>query len=292
MIIDAHQHFWNLDRVAYPWLTPDQGPIHRTFEEGDLRPHLDACGVDGTVLVQSADSYADTDFMLEVADRWPRVRAVVGWVPLTRPDEAAEALDRYRRDPRYAGVRHLIHEEPDPDWLLQPVLRDGLDALAERGLTFDVVAVLPRHLEHVPMLAERHPGLRLVIDHLAKPPIAERGWRPWADLLARAAAFPNVHAKVSGLNTAADHGTWTAADLRPYVEHALELFGAERLMFGGDWPISVLAGGYRKVWNETAKVLDDLALTPGDRARVLGGTAADVYRIPGPARPGAVPTPA
>jgi L-fuconolactonase len=279
-IIDAHQHFWNLDRVAYPWLTPDQGPIHRTFEEPDLQPHLDACGVDGTVLVQSADSYEDTDYMLEAADRWPRVRAVVGWVPLLRPDEAARALDRYRRDPRYAGVRHLIHDEPDPDWLLRPELRDGLDALAERGLTFDVVAVLPRHLEHVPVLAERHPGLRLVIDHLAKPPIRERGRRPWADLLADAAAFPNVSAKVSGLNTAADWETWTAADLRPYVEHALEVFGAGRLMFGGDWPISVLAGGYRKVWDETARLLDGLALTPADRARVLGGTAVEVYRIP------------
>ncbi|GAA3978714.1 amidohydrolase family protein [Actinomadura viridis] len=282
MIIDAHQHFWNLDRVAYPWLTPDQGPIHRTFEEGDLQPHLDACGVDGTVLVQSADSYEDTDFMLEVADRWPRVRAVVGWVPLTRPDEAAGALDRYRRDPRFAGVRHLIHDEPDPDWLLRPEVRDGLDLLAARELTFDVVAVLPRHLEHVPVLAERHPDLRLVIDHLAKPPIRERGWRPWADLLARAAAYPNVHAKVSGLNTAADWETWSAADLRPYVAHALELFGAPRLMFGGDWPISVLAGDYRKVWEETVKVLDGLGLDPAERARVLGGTAADVYRIPDP----------
>ncbi|MEV5829652.1 amidohydrolase family protein [Spirillospora sp. NPDC052242] len=283
MIIDAHQHFWNLDRVAYPWLTPDQGPIHHTFEERDLEPHLDACGIDGTVLVQSADSYADTDYMLEVADRWPRVRAVVGWVPLTRPDEAAAALDRYRRDPRYVGVRHLIHDEPDPDWLLRPQVRDGLDALAERGLTFDVVAVLPRHLEHVPPLAERHPDLRLVIDHLAKPPIAARGREPWAGLLARAAEYPNVHAKVSGLNTAADPETWTAADLRPYVEHALDLFGAGRLMFGGDWPISVLAGGYRKVWDETVKLLDDLALDPGDRARLLGGTAVDVYRIPDPA---------
>ncbi|RAY11543.1 hypothetical protein DPM19_30035 [Actinomadura craniellae] len=279
-IIDAHQHFWNLDRVAYPWLTPDQGPIHRTFEEGDLQADLDACGIDGTVLVQSADSYADTDYMLEVADRWPRVRAVVGWVPLTRPDEAAQALDRYRRDPRYAGVRHLIHDEPDPDWLLRPELRDGLDALAERGLTFDVVAVLPRHLEHVPVLAERHPGLRLVIDHLAKPPIRERGRQPWADLLARAAAHPNVYAKVSGLNTAADWETWSAGDLRPYVEHALEVFGAGRLMFGGDWPISVLAGGYRKVWDETVTLLDGLALAPADRARILGGTAVEVYRIP------------
>ncbi|WP_262403329.1 amidohydrolase family protein [Actinomadura sp. CNU-125] len=201
---------------------------------------------------------------------------------------AAPGRGRRRAGPLPAGpalrrVRHLIHDEPDPDWLLRPQVRDGLDALAERDLTFDVVAVRPRHLEHVPLLAERHPDLRLVIDHLAKPPIAERGREPWAGLLARAAEHPNVHAKVSGLNTAADWETWTAADLRPYAEHAFELFGAGRLMFGGDWPISVLAGGYRKVWDETANLLDDLGLDPADRARVLGGTAADVYRIPDPA---------
>jgi L-fuconolactonase len=277
MILDAHQHFWNLDRVDYPWLTPDFGPIYRTFEEDDLQAQLDACGVEGTVLVQAMDSYEDTDFMLEVADRWPRARAVVGWVPLTRPDEAAQALERYQRDPRFVGVRHLIHEDPDPDWLLRPDVADGLALLAERGLTFDVVAVLPRHLEHVPVLAERHPSLRLVVDHLAKPPIKEKGWEPWAGLLAAAAEAPNVHAKVSGLNTAADWSTWTAEDLRPYVDHAIEAFGPDRLMFGGDWPVAVLAGDYEKVFRETEALLRDL--DAAGRARVLGGTAVEFYGI-------------
>jgi L-fuconolactonase len=280
MIIDAHQHFWNLDRVDYPWLTPDAGPIYRTNEEPDLQPQLDEAGVTGTVLVQSMDSYADTDFMLEVADRWPRVRGVVGWVPLTRPDEAASALDRYRKDPRFVGMRHLIHEDPDPDWLLRADVRDGLALLAERGLTYDVVAVLPRHLEHVPVLAEQHPELRLVIDHLAKPPIKEKAWQPWADLLRRAAECPQVYAKVSGLNTAADWETWSASDLRPYVDYAVELFGPERLMYGGDWPISVLAGGYPKVWRETEALLADL--DAADRDRILAGTATEFYRLPTP----------
>lgn len=278
MIVDAHQHFWNLDRVAYPWLTPEYGPIHRSFEEPDLQPHLDAAGVDGTVIVQSMDSYPDTDYMLEVADRWPRIWAVVGWVPLTRPGEAAEALDRYRRDRRFVGVRHLIHEEADPDWLLRPDVQDGLALLAERDLTFDVVAVLPRHLAHVPVLAQRFPGLRLVIDHLAKPLIRERGWQPWADLLARAAELPNVYAKVSGLNTAAEPASWSADDLRPYVDHAVERFGVDRLMYGGDWPVALLAGDYPKVWRETQALLADL--DPASRARILGGTAIEFYRIP------------
>jgi len=278
VILDAHQHFWNLERVSYPWLTADYGPIFRTFEEEDLQPHLDECGVDGTVLVQSMDSLEDTDYMLEVAGRWPRVRAVVGWVPLTRPDEASTALDAYQRDPRFVGIRHLIHEDPDPDWLLRPDVGEGLGLLAERGLSFDVVAVLPRHLEHVPVLAARYPDLRLVIDHLAKPPINDKGWEPWAGLLAAAAEHPNVYAKLSGLNTAADWSTWSADDLRPYVEHAVEMFGARRLMYGGDWPVAVLAGDYVKVFRETERLLSDL--DPADRALILGGTAAEFYRIP------------
>lgn len=278
MIIDAHQHFWNLDRVAYPWLTPAYGPIYRTFEERDLEPHLDTFGVEGTVIVQSMDSYEDSDYMLEVADRWPRIAGVVGWVPLTRAEEAASVLDRYQRDQRFVGVRHLIHEDPDPDWLLRSDVQDGLTLLAERDLAFDVVAVLPRHLEHVPVLAERHPGLRLVIDHLAKPPVKDRGWEPWAGLIARAAEHRNVYAKISGLNTAADWETWSADDLRPYVEHVLQAFGAERLMFGGDWPVAVLAGDYPKVWRETEKLLTEI--DEGARARVLGATAAEFYRLP------------
>ncbi|MCG5212869.1 amidohydrolase family protein [Streptosporangium soli] len=276
-VVDAHQHFWNLETGSYPWLTPESGPIHRTFEPAELIPQLAAAGIDRTVLVQSMDSYQDTDAMLAQADEHDFVGAVVGWVPLHRPDEAAGALERYRRHPRFAGVRHLVHDEPDPDWLLQESVIEGLGLLAAAGLPFDVVAVLPRHLAHVPVLAERVPGLRMVIDHLAKPPIKERGWEPWATLIAAAAECPGVHAKVSGLNTAADAGTWTADDLRPYVDHALEVFGPDRLMFGGDWPVALLAGDYAKVWRETGKVL--AGLPAADRAAVLGGTAARFYGI-------------
>ncbi|TYB70286.1 amidohydrolase family protein [Nonomuraea sp. PA05] len=276
-VIDAHQHFWNLETGSYPWLTPDAGPIFRTFEPDELIPQLAAAGVDRTVLVQSMDSYADTDAMLAQADAHDVVGAVVGWVPLLRPEEAAQALERYRRHPKFAGIRHLIHDEPDPDWVLQEPVIEGLKLLAEAEVPFDVVAVLPRHLEHVPVLAERVPGLRMVIDHLAKPPIRDKGWEPWASLLARAAGCPGVYAKVSGLNTAADAATWTGEDLRPYVEHALELFGPGRLMFGSDWPVATLAGDYAKVWRETQVALS--GLDDAERAMVLGGTAAHFYRM-------------
>lgn len=276
-VIDSHQHFWNLETGSYPWLTAELEPIFRTFTPEELIPQLAAAGVDRTVLVQSMDSYADTDAMLAQADAYDFIAAVVGWVPLDRPGEAAEALERYGRHPKFAGVRHLIHDDPDPDWVIQDSVVEGLGLLAAAGLPFDVVAVLPRHLEHVAFLAERVPGLRLVIDHLAKPPIAEKGWEPWASLIARAAEHPNVYAKISGLNTAADAESWTAEDLRPYVEHAVEAFGPERLMFGGDWPVALLAGDYAKVWKETGVLLS--GLDEAARNAVLGGTAARFYGI-------------
>ena len=250
-VIDSHQHFWNLETGSYPWLTPESGPIFRTFEPGGAHPQLAAAGVDRTVLVQAMDSYADTDAMLAQADAYDFIAAVVGWVPLDRPDEAAEALERYGGIRSSPGSGTSSTTIPTPTGCIQESVIEGLGLLAAAGLPFDVVAVLPRHLEHVPVLAERVPGLRMVIDHLAKPPIEERGWEPWASLIARAAEYPNVYAKVSGLNTAADAETWTAEDLRPYVEHAVEVFGPERLMFGGDWPVALLAGDYAKVWRET-----------------------------------------
>lgn len=277
-VIDAHQHVWDLDRSTYAWLTPDTGPLRRTFAEEELVPQLAACGVDRTVLVQAEDSAVDTDLMLETAGRHPDVVCgVVGWVPLERPRAAEAELERRLGDPRFRGVRHLIHDDPDPDWLRRPAVLDGLRLLAERDVPFDVVAVLPRHLEHVPFLAERVPGLRMVIDHLAKPPIAACGWEPWAGLIRRAAAAPGTYAKVSGLNTAADPGTWSADDLRPYVEHALECFGPERLLFGGDWPVALLAGDYAKVVRETRRLLEPL--DDSARERVLGATAVEAYGL-------------
>jgi len=277
-VIDAHQHFWDPATGGYPWLTPDAGPIYRAYGPDDAEPLLEGAGVDRCVLVQAADSYADTDSMLAVADRWPRVAAVVGWVPLMRPAEAADALDRYRADPRFVGIRHLIHDDPDPDWLLRPEVAEGLALLAERGLSFDVVAVLPRHLEHVPVLAEAHPELRLVIDHLAKPPIAAGEWEPWASLLATAARFPNVATKLSGLDTAADPAHYGAGDLRRYLDHAIDCFGTDRLLFGTDWPISELAGGYERWWEIVGELVEPLPT--GEREAILGGNAQRWYRIP------------
>lgn len=275
--VDAHQHFWNLERVEYPWLTEDVAPIRRTIEPTELEPQLREAGIDRTVLVQAANSYADTDYMLEQADRYPWIGAVVGWVPLLEPDEAGHALDRYGRHPAFRGVRHLIHDEPDPDWIVQERALEGLRVLADRGYSFDFVAVFPNHLKHVPAVAERVPHLTIVIDHLAKPPIRSGESELWEAQMVAAARYPNVYAKISGLNTAAHWETWSAQDIKPYIDIAIDIFGVDRLMWGSDWPYGLLAGDYAKVWRETNRALADR--TQGERDALLGGTATRVYRL-------------
>lgn len=275
-VLDAHQHLWALAPGRYEWLTPEAGALHASFGVDDVEPLVAASGVDDVVLVQADPTADDTAAMLAAADSWSRVVGVVGWAPLDRPGELDEALAGFAADQRVVGVRHQIHDEPDPDWVVRESVLDGLGRVAGAGLTYDVVAVLPRHLEHVPTLAARHPELRLVVDHLAKPAIADGGWEPWAGLLAKAASYPNVTAKLSGLDTAAGP-SYGADDLRPYLEHALEVFGAERLMFGSDWPVSILAGGYARWWEVVTELLDPLSTT--EQTAVLGATARDFYGI-------------
>ncbi len=278
LTVDTHQHFWNLDEVAYSWLAPEYGPIYRTFDPDELAPQLTAAGVDKTVIVQSANSYADTDSMLAIAEDYDWVAGVVGWAPIHDPAETARKLDEYGRNAYFKGIRHLIHDEPNPDWVVQKQVIEGLQILADRGLTFDVVAVFPNHLKHVPTLAEKAPNLKMVIDHLAKPPLDEAERSVWRAQMAAAAESPNVYAKISGLNTVTpDFENWTYEDIKPLIDYALETFGAERLMFGSDWPVAVLAGDYAKVWAETNKCLEDLSADEKDA--ILGGTANTFYGL-------------
>jgi L-fuconolactonase len=275
--IDTHQHFWNLAKVEYTWLKPEFGPLYRTYEPPELAPQLQAAGIEKTVLVQSANSPEDTVAMLTQADLCDWIGAVVGWVPLLDPEATQRALERYTRHPKFCGVRHLIHDEPDPDWVVQERVIEGLRVLAAFGVPYEVVAIYPRHLGHVPTLAEQVPGLTLIIDHLAKPPIKDGQLQGWAQMMKSAAAYPQVYAKVSGLNTAADWNTWSAAELKPSIDIALELFGAKRLMFGSDWPVCVLAGDYARVWAETNKAI--AGYSQADRDAILGVTAQRVYRL-------------
>ncbi len=271
--IDAHQHFWDVESGRYAWPTPADGAIYRTYSPAELEPELGPAGIDVTVLVQTVATLDDTDAMLAAADGHPFVGAVVGWVPLANARAAEAALDA-RPHPRLRGIRHLIHHEPDPDWLLRADVADGLDVLARRGLSFDVVAVFPDHLRLVPVVADRHPDLTLVLDHLAKPPFRSVGWSTWHDQLRRAAARPNVAAKLSGLVTAAGPG-WTREEIRPAVEAAIDAFGPDRLMFGSDWPVCRLVSTYREVIDAIEGLVSQL--TVPERRAVLGGTATRVY---------------
>ncbi len=277
-VIDAHQHVWDPERARYDWLGPDLAPIDVAMTFEDLRPELKAAGVDFTVQVQSADNPEDTDIMRASAARHPEVVGVVGFAPLDDAEGTERTLDAWSSDSLMVGVRNLIHTKPDPDWLLRPEVDAALAVLERRGVALDVVAVLPRHLELVPILSERHPELRMVIDHLAKPPIGLPDVEPWDSLMAAAAGNPLVHAKISGLYSATDDiGAWTTEAIAPFFDRALDLFGPERLMFGGDWPISVLAGGYTRVWTGLQPLFD--ALDGDAREWILGRTAAAFYRL-------------
>ena len=275
--VDAHQHFWNLGEVDYPWLRGSEyGPIRRDFEPRDLEPLLRKAGIGHCITVQAANSLADTVAMLARADEHAWIAGVVGWVPLLDPVATADALERHCRDRAFRGVRHLVHDEPDPHWLLRPAVRESLALLAQRELVFEIPAVFPRHLVHVPRLASELPALRIVIDHLGKPPIASGSLEPWAGELARTAMYPNVCAKLSGLNTVAP-ADWSAEDLRPLVDVAVDAFGPDRLMFGSDWPVCLMADDYGRVWSETVAALAGMSAT--ERNAVLGGTAVGVYRL-------------
>ena len=277
-VIDSHQHVWDPARAEYAWLGPELAPINRAFGMDELLPELAAAGVDATVLVQAADNADDTALMVATADAHPEVAAIVGYAPLERPAEVAETLARWQGDSRMVGVRTLIHNQSDPEWLLRPDVDEGLGLLEGAGIAFDVVAELPRHLELIPVLSERHPGLRMVIDHLAKPPIGLADREPWWSLIAAAAENPNVSGKLSGLYSATGApDAWTTEQVRPFFDRAVELFGPSRLMYGGDWPVAILAGGYTRLWEGLAPLLD--SLSSEDREGVLGRTAADFYRI-------------
>lgn len=284
VIVDAHQHFWEYGTYQTSWmdLPPYAGdpvftPIRRSFQPDDLWPELTAAGVRATITVEAADGTEENEALLTNAHGHAWIAGVVGWIPLERPEEVARVLEALGSERKFVGVRHLVNVEPDPDWILRENVITSLQLLARRGLVFDYVGILPRHLEHVPSLAERIPDLRIVIDHIGKPPIASREFEPWGTLLTRAAQAPNVYAKLSGLD-AGEADRWSAEDLVPYVNHALELFGPDRLMFGSDWPVAVIRGGYAKVWQETRTVLS--GLSQDERDRILGGTAVRVYRLP------------
>jgi L-fuconolactonase len=275
MIVDAHHHFWDPLLADYPWMTDDVAAIRRRFGPENLEPLLREHGVDGTVLVQARASLDETRWLLETAEATPFVLGVVGWIDLTDP-EAAHVLAELRGR-RLVGIRHQVHDEPDPAWLLRPDVQRGIAAVGAADLAYDLL-VRPVELPSAYETAKRHPAVRFVVDHLAKPPLRGGETARWAEGLESLAGSPNVTCKLSGLVTEADPSTWRTDGLVEYHRRAIEWFGPERCMFGSDWPVCLLAAEYADVLELLMRALDDL--DAAERAEVLGGTAARIYRLP------------
>ncbi len=272
--IDAHVHFWQVDRGDYGWLTPKMTAIYRDFAPSDLKPRLDAAKIARVVLVQAAPTVAETEYMLALADRHDFVAAVVGWVDFESCDAVA-TLERLALYPKLRGVRPMIQDIPDADWMLRPAFRPVFDHVAKGGLVFEALTLTP-HLPNLLTLLERHPDLPCIVDHCAKPAIRDDAYQPWADDIAAIARETRAYCKLSGLVSEA-RPDWTVETLRPYAEHALGAFGPERVIWGSDWPVLTTNGTYA-AWVETTDALLS-GLSAADRARVMGENAREFYSI-------------
>ena len=279
--IDAHQHFWKLDRGDYRWLTPNLAPLHRDFLPQHLRPLLQSAGVQKTVLVQAADSLAETRYLLSLAEQEDFIAAVVGWVDM-EDASAATVLAELAENPYFVGVRPMIQDIAETAWMLSPRLQPAFAALQQLGLTFDAL-VKPVHLDNLLVLLRRHPGLAVVIDHAAKPDITNGGNGRWRAQMRELAALDNCCCKLSGLLTEAGENP-QPAQIQPYADFLLECFGARKLMWGSDWPVLNLAGCYQG-WRTMCEGFI-AQLSPADQERVFGGTAASFYGLDGSGRAG------
>src|SRR5882762_4301888 len=260
-IVDTHVHIWNFSRADYPWLKGDRSILNRSYELAELEDERNTAGMTMGILVQAANNQKDTVWMLENAAANDWIAGVVGWLPLRDPGAVAHILEQgYGKNEWFKGVRHLIHNEPDPRWLLQDPVLESLGLLAEKDLPYDLVGVLPEHIDTALRVAEKIPLLRMVFDHLNQPPIASgERFGKWGTLMKEAAGHQNFFVKISGLGTASKNfGGWRAADLEPYIGFAAAHFGEDRCFCGGDWPISLLAGSYVRTWEAYRQIIGAL----------------------------------
>jgi len=279
LVIDSHHHFWDPDQGDYPWMAgDDMAIIRRPFWPDDLRPLLAEHGVDKTVLVQTWSSLDETRTFIDVAGKTDFVVGVVGWVDLTAPDLDATLSQLLQGEHgRYlVGVRHQVHDEPDPQWLLRDDVQRGLETVAKTGLVYDLLT-RPRELPAALKTVQRFTDLRFVIDHISKPEIANNEIDNWRELIQPFGEQPNVWCKVSGMVTEADWHNWTPPDLKPYIDTVLEIFGPQRLLYGSDWPVSLLAAQYGEV--KGALEQNIAALSQQEQAAIMGGNAVNAYKL-------------
>lgn len=280
-IIDTHIHIWNFNKARYQWLEGNTTLLNRNYGIGELEPARIVAGITGGVLVQAANNTEDTDYMLEVAAATSWLQGVVGWLPLTDPARTEQLLQqKYLSNSYFKGVRHLIHDEPDARWLLQPAVIESLRILAAHNITYDIVGVKPEHIETALEVAERVPELSMIFDHCNQPPIATQElYGRWGTLMKAAAMHPLFHVKISGLGVTAQKGDrWTAADIMPYLVFVLEHFGEHRVCCGGDWPVCLLAGSYVDAWENYKEVLTKILSEEGQK-KVFYKNAEQFYKL-------------
>jgi len=273
MLVDSHQHFWQWSKG---WFSRPEPVLSRDYLPTDLDPILKAHGIDKTVVVQTSPTVAETDFLLELAETADFIGGVVGWLDLESSDFPG-VLEQYCRNRHFVAVRPMLECLPDDDWILRPRVMDSLSLIARMDVAFDFL-VLTRHLPYILKALEKTQNLRAVIDHLAKPEIKAGRMHPWQELMREVALHRNVYCKLSGMVTEADCQNWSLANLRPYADHIMEQFGAERVMFGSDWPVCLLAASYEQVLS-TTRTLVTSSLGAGADEAVFGGNAARFYHL-------------
>ncbi|MEO9824809.1 MAG: amidohydrolase family protein [Paracoccaceae bacterium] len=253
-VLDTHHHLWKIDRGDYAWMSSDLTVLYRDYLPDDLAPLLRQAGVSKTILVQAADTEAETDFLLDIAEHTDFVAGVCGWLDMDS-DEFSQRLARFGQNPYFKSFRPMLQDLPEADWILKPRVLENLAHAADVGCRFEVLTKPPQ-LPHAIEAIKRTPGLKAVINHISKPDIATGTTEPWAAQMSELRDYPDVYCKLSGMITEADHTNWTPEDLRPYVAHVLDVFGPDRVMFGSDWPVALLAAqSYGDVLNTLRTVV-------------------------------------
>jgi L-fuconolactonase len=275
MRIDAHQHFWKYDPVRDGWITEEMPVIKRDFFPEDLQPLLEENGFDGSVAVQADQSETETNFLLAFAKKNSFIKGVVGWIDLGN-ENSNETLSYYRQFNLLKGFRHVLQGEKDRAFMLRPAFMKGIGALKEFNFTYDIL-IFPDQLQYIPEFVRNFPGQKFVIDHIAKPYIQDKEINDWKKDIMAAAAHENVYCKISGLITEADWKNWKEGDLTPYLDVVVEAFGMDRIMFGSDWPVCLLAGSYNAVVNIVTTYFS--SFTENEKQKIFGTNAIEFYNL-------------
>jgi len=275
MVIDSHQHFWKYDPVKYAWIDDSMKILQKDFLPADLGPILNNNEVDGCVAVQADQSEVETEFLLRMAGENDFIKGVVGWVDL-RADNIADSLAYFSQDKKLKGVRHIVQEEPDPEFMLRKDFQNGIGHLARFGLTYDIL-VYPNQLAAAVLLSRAFPDQKFVLDHIAKPRISEGLDNQWVHHIKELALNPNVSCKVSGMVTETRNFKWQQEDFSPFIEVVLDSFGWQRLMYGSDWPVCLLGGSYKEVLTIVTDYMDKLP--EKERAGIMGLNAINFYSL-------------